>query len=262
MWKFLTILAFIAAASATPAVRHRYEENAMRATAGRQPGRIVGGVNARIEDHPYQVALFYNSRFTCGGAVYNPTTVISAAHCTHGRVTTLFHVLPGQTENTVYDDLVVVSQVIQHPQYNDFTLYADIVVLRLASSLVYSDRVQPVVLPPPNFIVTPDTPSSLSGWGTMEWGTSQFPTTLQNVIVPTWTQQRCIDIYPEEEIFDSNVCAGEPGRDACQGDSGGPLIYRGFFVGIVSWGYGCAFEWPTVYCRVSSFLEFIINNSN
>lgn len=47
-----------------------------------------------------------------------------------------------------------------------------------------------------------------------------------------------------------------------QGDSGGPLQIRGdsgkyYIVGIVSYGAGCATKTPSVYTRVSSYLDWI-----
>lgn len=157
-----------------------------------------------------------------------------------------------------------ISSLVEHPQYNDVNLENDIVIMKVANRLVFGDRIRAVPLPSPNFFVQANVSADLAGWGTMEWGTNQFPTILQAVEVPTMTNARCQEIYSgedEEEIFESNLCAGEEGRDACQGDSGGPLVYNGVHVGIVSWGYGCAFQWPTVYTRVSEFLNFIIANA-
>jgi secreted trypsin-like serine protease len=48
-----------------------------------------------------------------------------------------------------------------------------------------------------------------------------------------------------------------------QGDSGGPLVYQinGVYnqVGVVSFGHtsGCELDWPVVYSRVTSYLEWI-----
>lgn len=57
------------------------------------------------------------------------------------------------------------------------------------------------------------------------------------------------------------MCAGAAGIDACQGDSGGPLVLNNEVIGVVSWGYGCAFSgYPTVYTRVSEFIDFIKAN--
>lgn len=261
MFKFVAVLAlFAVAASATPSTRHHYEVNALKHAT--KNGRIVGGSDARIEDHPFQIALFYGAGFTCGGGILNENTVISAAHCTSGRSHTIFSILAGQTDRSNIGDLIAVSQVIEHPQYDDWTLENDIVILKLAQNIVFSDTRQPFILPTPNFPVTPGRTSTLAGWGTMQWNTNQFPMILQAVDVTNLSDDECIAVYPQEEMFiDTTFCAGDRGRDACQGDSGGPLKYNNVFVGIVSWGYECATDWPTVYTRVSAFLPFIIANA-
>ena len=63
------------------------------------------------------------------------------------------------------------------------------------------------------------------------------------------------------------ICAGytQGGKDSCQGDSGGPLVcqsgYSAVIVGVVSWGYGCAYAgYPGVYARVTTFLPWIKSN--
>lgn len=61
-------------------------------------------------------------------------------------------------------------------------------------------------------------------------------------------------------ITDRMLCAGfvNGGYDACNGDSGGPLVVDGYVVGIVSWGYGCAFSnYPGVYASVPNLLPWI-----
>lgn len=50
--------------------------------APQKEGRIVGGEETTIENHPYQIGLFYNRRHSCGGTVLNVNTILSAAHCT------------------------------------------------------------------------------------------------------------------------------------------------------------------------------------
>merc|ERR1712071_570719 len=56
------------------------------------------------------------------------------------------------------------------------------------------------------------------------------------------------------------VCAARPTKDSCQGDSGGPLIDKATskLVGIVSWGYGCAYpNIPGVYAKVQDQIDWI-----
>lgn len=109
------------------------------------------------------------------------------------------------------------------------------------------------------------------------------------VQVPVRENDECKRLYSDQpNIVDERVlCAGflEGGKDSCQvttqilillldnicnefqGDSGGPLMWPSgpqyYLVGIVSFGVGCAqAAYPGVYTRVSTFMEWIVNNMN
>ena len=68
-------------------------------------------------------------------------------------------------------------------------------------------------------------------------------------------------------ILRGMFCAGlyeDGGVDACQGDSGGPATMdfdedsTGTLVGVVSWGYGCAYPgFPGVYTDVAIYRAWI-----
>lgn len=47
----------------------------------------MGGVDAVIEDWPWQVSLQQSGQHTCGGSLISPRWVITAAHCFTGSVT-------------------------------------------------------------------------------------------------------------------------------------------------------------------------------
>lgn len=58
------------------------------------------------------------------------------------------------------------------------------------------------------------------------------------------------------------MCAFYAGRDTCEGDSGGPLQILDDYkvstvVGITSFGLSCGANVPSVYARVSFYLEWI-----
>jgi Trypsin len=46
------------------------------------------------------------------------------------------------------------SRVTQHPQYDDFELWNDIVILRLQNNLVFGSTIRPTVLPSPTHDVS------------------------------------------------------------------------------------------------------------
>ncbi|PSN46395.1 hypothetical protein C0J52_15912 [Blattella germanica] len=83
---------------------------------------------------------------------------------------------------------------------------------------------------------------------------------LKEVDVPIIGTVTCQHYYESDTVVETNICAGYDigEKDACGGDSGGPLICNGILMGLVSWGYRCAFpESPGVYTRVKSYLQWI-----
>lgn len=63
-------------------------------------------------------------------------------------------------------------------------------------------------------------------------------------------------------IVDSQFCAiNDQGVDACQGDSGGPLFYEHnnirYLQAITSFGNSCGGTFPSVYSRITKFLDWI-----
>ncbi|XP_053671977.1 trypsin alpha-4-like [Anopheles nili] len=222
--------------------------------------RVVGGSDTTIEDHPHLVSLRRLHKHSCGGAILNTNTILTAAHCVDysDLEPSDYEVRAGSTLRNEGGQLVVVSQIHTHPDYNDWTLEWDIAVLKLASPLQLGTGVQAIDLPLRTFSVAENTGVSLAGWGALYY---QGPSTnhLQHVTLPIVSNSRCGIAYQNfAPILPFHICAGSKGMDACQGDSGGPLVYQNQVIGIVSWGYGCAFDnYPSVYTRVSEFVDFI-----
>ena len=65
---------------------------------------------------------------------------------------------------------------------------------------------------------------------------------------------------------ETQICAGDPGRDSCFGDSGGPLLAKTetdevVQTGIVSFGsVRCGDGTPGIYTKVSAFTSWIESN--
>lgn len=181
-----------------------------------------------------------------------------------GRSHANFQSLAGQTNiRNSAGNLIDINRVTEHPQYDDWTLKNDIVVCRLVSNMDLSGpTMRAAVLPPSGHLVPDGGEMFVTGWGTLQAGTQRFPDILQGVNIPKWTVAACAIAYPRETILDQHICGGAVGRDSCQGDSGGPVAYDGMQVGVVSWGYSCAAEWPGVNARVSYFVDWIRNEMN
>ncbi|KFB45036.1 AGAP005669-PA-like protein [Anopheles sinensis] len=246
----------------------------------RPSARIVNGQEATPGQFPYQIALISEFIITsglCGGSVLTNNYILTAAHCvvgTAGILATGGTAIIGAHNR----DIQEASQqrirfsgpgVIPHPQYDSTNLRNDIAVVRLDSPITFNDRVQPARLP-----ARSDTRQfggvlgTVSGFGR----TSDASTATSSVVMyttnPVMTNADCIAQWNTVLIQPQNVCmSGANGRSACNGDSGGPLAVQdggSLQIGIVSFGSaaGCSIGMPSVYARVSFFLDFIEANSD
>jgi len=259
--KFLVLFALVAmAASASrhpllprPQARHSVENRTSNSY-------IVGGVAATAGQVPYIVSIQRTSH-TCGGAIFNAVTIITAAHCVYGVDASALRIRYNTLNHGSGGSLVNVLRVFTHENYNANTMENDIALLTLSSFLtlgqVNADQVKQ-----PGFLSDPEGNVRVSGWGTTSEGGS-ISAALRYVEVPVVDRATCNTIYGGK-ISDNMFCAGVlnvGGQDACQGDSGGPAVITNQLVGIASWGNGCARPgYPGVYTRVSNYILWILSN--
>ena len=226
--------------------------------------RIVGGRNATIAQHPWQVALIVRDQSGsgfCGGSLVAPRWVVTAAHCLPlaikpGDVS----VKAGVTDYAREGEWIVVERIVRHDGYDRQSNDNDIALLKIASAA----HGRPIPLATENQSLAAGQALEVTGWGaTGEGGT--VSTRLQKVTVPFVSNHACnkTEAY-DRRITPRMICAGSRagGVDACQGDSGGPLVDRQgggpVLVGIVSFGEGCARKLKYgVYVRVSQFRSWI-----
>ncbi|XP_063079933.1 IgGFc-binding protein-like [Engraulis encrasicolus] len=235
--------------------------------------RIVGGEDSAAGSWPWQVSLQRDLEHYCGGSLINNQWILTAAHCTDGissadmaRWTVRLGVkdLDISSANELTNTL---TEVIVHPEYDDWTLDNDIALLQMSTPVTFNDYISPVCLADSNSVFHNGTASWATGWGDINEGESlPHPGTLQEVEVPVIGNRQCDCFYQPIDwpITQNMICSGllDGGKDACQGDSGGPMVNQQNSVwiqsGLVSFGYGCAREgFPGVYTRVSSYQSWI-----
>jgi secreted trypsin-like serine protease len=260
---------------------------ALPATAGARETRIINEDGSAIV--PWQAALVPRQGNSvdlqavfCGGAIRDATHIITAAHCLEGTLPQEIAVVVGQYDRTAVPDTVdpngdpkpdrqvlAVSAITNHPNYDPPTSNNDLAILTLGSSIQGNSATGslPVV---GSGVSSTGSQAFVSGWGDNDpdpQGASQ-PDVLLFAIIDVYGDppgDPACSAYGSDYIPSTMLCAGRDNgdgtfTDACQGDSGGPLARRigttssaDFLIGIVSFGNGCALEdFPGVYTDLAN----------
>lgn len=279
--KFLTKQIFLAtiatallASNCYAAAEEEEEENEETEIDHREPRhyglstRIVGGKKVGTGKYQFIASLNdYGYGHFCGGAILNPTWIITAAHCLEGGPTD--YVIVGTHHLKKDTDLrqeIKVKRKIKHSGYNRRTFKNDIALIQLEKPI---QGLKPIKLPDSKSKAF-DEPGQMAttiGWGAIKENKGVVDE-LREVNVPIVSEEQCTapGSYSKNEIFNTNVCAGYEKKnqgDSCQGDSGGPLFLdygddNQVLVGITSWGEGCSRPKKYgVYTRVSDYVRWI-----
>ncbi|KAK3595678.1 hypothetical protein CHS0354_026895 [Potamilus streckersoni] len=231
--------------------------------------KILHGRDAVLGQLPWQIALYKNGFFACGGSIIHPNWVLTAAHCTKdlkpysGRVG---EVEVGSVSSEGYrGNLYSSSRTHIHPFHNRDD-DNDISLLYFSQPIVYSDYVRPICIASKR--TTEEILNTgfsaecyISGWGANQdfMNRELWSGKLQMVRVQLYQKEECDQMYYNAyKMYPQNitVCVDNQnfGSPSCSGDSGSPLICRNKYgrfevLGMLSWGYGSCFKdgYPDIY---------------
>lgn len=235
-------------------------------------GRVVGGEEALPNAWPWQVGLYYYDEFFCGGTLVSESTVITAAHCTKSREAEGITVVVGdhdRDDTTGKEQKIQADKVINHEDYDPFTIQNDIAIVTLKEPAKLKREVRLACMPEDDNDLNDgleDQTCYITGWGrTVGGGPSAIR--LQQAKMPVVKNSVC-NLKNENKITPGMLCAGIPSGSivsGCHGDSGGPFVCknkkdnRWYIRGAVSWGskFCDASHRYTVFARISFYLDWI-----
>jgi trypsin len=230
--------------------------------------RIINGEDAQPGEIPYQVSLQTpdTSFHFCGGSIINPNFVVTAAHCVENKLPKDIKLIVGTVNLNRPGVTHAVKEIIRHEKYDPSNSWInDIALIRVFSSFTPTSYVGFVTLPEQDETVQEETMARVSGFGRLSQD-GPGSRILQKATIYIAKQDYCKNMYNKilYNIYDTHICANDPNvsRGSCNGDSGGPLIVNGKLVGLVSWAKACSLtDYPTVYTRVPSYIDWINKNA-
>ncbi|XP_069355258.1 trypsin-7-like [Maniola hyperantus] len=206
--------------------------------------RLTGGEEVEaIENFPYQAQIVVFGLKFCSGAIISERFILTAAHCVERK---------GME--------ITINDIVLHPGFDRPQNNLDIAYLHTFSRIMFSDTIQPAVLPD-----TDEMPDEVTVTG---WGDGTRRKRLEKVKLSVIGQLRCQAAYPEVGITRNMLCAENSDtvdKGTCKGDGGDPAttVNRQLY-GISSFTKGCgAGMAPSVftYLQASEVREFITNEA-
>ncbi|XP_026831405.1 venom serine protease 34 isoform X1 [Ooceraea biroi] len=233
--------------------------------------RIIGGREVFENEFPWMAGIISvnRSETICGASIINDRYVVTAAHCiVYGFNKDDLKVSVGSHNSCKWDTkstIFSVDSIFPHPNYDNQTNFADIMLVKLIMSITFNEFVRPICLPN----IGLDVSSRFGGQSVsaLGWGFSENNSLFSNecglriVELTLYNRSEC----PTD--VSSLICAGykTSPRGTCGGDSGGPLQlldedHKYVLLGITSNGIGCAnIYYPDFYTDVTQMVPWILS---
>jgi secreted trypsin-like serine protease len=161
-------------------------------------GKIVGGEEATEHAWPWQVALFIDDAWFCGGSIISENYVLTAAHCADGAG--YFDVMAGahnvrdssephRVEITSYNGWT-------HPEWNTQDLSSDLALIELPSPVPMNDWISASCLPAAGETPAVGSMVAVTGWGKPSDNAGGISPVLRQVFdLPVISNSDCNDVY-------------------------------------------------------------------
>jgi hypothetical protein len=237
---------------------------------------VAGGEEATQGQFPYVAGFivhFATGNGWCSGSVVSDQYLITAAHCLADVASGIAIVNALNISNPQEPGQIrlFTTNLLPHPQFDSSTGLNDIGLVRFGV-VSFDDVFRPIRLPnrrqvAQNFV---NQLATIVGWGATSQGSSTISPVPNFVRNPIITNLSCRISLVTATIDDNHICmSGEGGRNPCAGDSGAPLTVTeadGLTtqIGVFSFNsiLGCQSDRPSVYTRLTVYLDWIEQNSN
>lgn len=201
---------------------------------------IVNGVPAEAKEYPHMALIGYGNNFrnvewACGGSLISEKFILSAAHCGSSDLGEAKWALLGELNittdrnrgdmNMVRPKVYSIIRRFNHPNYRPPSVYNDIALLELNSTVEMSAFVRPACLYTSTSPFNPKRhidSTSITGWG-LTGAAERRSTRLLKARISFQDEDLCVTEYPSSTRLDhgyeatSMVCAGDlvTGNDTC-----------------------------------------------
>ncbi|KAL7850288.1 hypothetical protein SRHO_G00196370 [Serrasalmus rhombeus] len=219
----------------------------------------VGGLNAAPGSWPWQVNLQVRGAHVCSGSLINSNWVLTAAGCTSSYLASQITVYLGLQSLSTSNVNSVSRSVAQNIIYPETNYYNDIALLKLNSSVIFTDYIKPVCLATAGSTFFNGTQAWVTGWNT---NTNAGTLMQSNISVVGNRECNCI-FSLSINVKDTMMCSTSLQSQSCsnQMDIGGPLVIKqeGLWIqaGISIYHYCEDLKYTSMYTRVSLYQNWI-----